>query len=132
DHPPAAGRARMVGSSPTTSDRAADSAAAAFLAGESAEATKDCGHAAFRGEVGGFCCPVPPEPRLSLMQRQRAPHYHWHLSYGPITAEPCRAKSVSLPRVSSLCRPHAASNWQWWRRRALPPGPLRLFHAPFI
>ena len=56
-------------------------------------------------KVGGFCCPVPPEPRLSLMQRQRAPHYHWHLSYGPITAEPCRAKSVSLPRVSSLCRP---------------------------
>ena len=32
-----------------------------------------------RREVGGFCCPVPPEPRLSLMQRQRAPHCHWHL-----------------------------------------------------
>ena len=31
------------------------------------------------GEMGGFCCPVPPEPRLSLMQRQRAPHCHWHL-----------------------------------------------------
>ena len=58
-------------------------------------------------EVGGFCCPVPPEPRLSLMQRQRAPLCcHWHLSYGPITAEPCRAKDTSLPRVSSLCRPH--------------------------
>ena len=28
---------------------------------------------------GGFCCPVPPEPRLSLMQRRRAPHYRWHL-----------------------------------------------------
>ncbi len=25
------------------------------------------------GQVGGFCCPGPPEPRLSLMQRQRAP-----------------------------------------------------------
>src|SRR4051812_13170199 len=59
------------------------------------------------GAVGGFCCPVPPEPRLSLMQRQRAPHdCHWHLSYGPITAEPCRAKDASLPRVSSLFRPH--------------------------
>jgi len=33
-----------------------------------------------RSKVGGFCCPVPPEPRLSLMQRQRAPHdCHWHL-----------------------------------------------------
>src|ERR1700722_1293123 len=63
-------------------------------------------------EVGGFCCPVPPEPRLSLMQRQRAPDYHWHLSYGPITAEPCRAKSESLPRVSSLCRPRLGLSGQ--------------------
>jgi hypothetical protein len=29
--------------------------------------------------------------------------------------------------VSSLFRP-----LKWWRRRALPPGPQRLFHTPFI
>ena len=29
--------------------------------------------------------------------------------------------------MSSLFRPP-----KWWRRRALPPGPQRLFHAPFI
>ena len=83
-------------------------------------------------KVGGFCCPVPPEPRLSLMQRQRAPHCHWHLWISPITAVPCRAKGGSLPRVSSLFRPHMAPKGRWWRRRALPPGPQRLFHEPFI
>jgi len=57
--------------------------------------------------MGGFCCPVPPEPRLPFMQRQRAPHCRWHLSNGPITAEPCRAKDASLPRVSSLFRPQS-------------------------
>ena len=68
-----------------------------------------------REKVGGFCCPVPPEPRLSLMQRQRAPHCHWHLWISPITAVQCRAKGRSLPRVSSLFRPH------WVAKRTNPP-----------
>ena len=41
------------------------------------------------------------------MRRQRAPRCRWHLCVGPITAEPCRAKDASLPRVSSLFRPRA-------------------------
>src|SRR5580692_4163181 len=34
-------------------------------------------------------------------------------------------------RVEPLSPPQCPSG-KWWRRRALPPGPLRLFHAPFI
>ena len=59
---------------------------------------------------------------------------------GPVTAEPCRAKTMSLPRASILFRPRgrpvAVSIGRpaciWWRRRVLPPGPLRLFHKAFI
>src|SRR5690606_4567466 len=32
--------------------------------------------------VGGFCCPVPPEPRLLLMQQQRVRRYRSHLEIG--------------------------------------------------
>src|SRR6185437_853846 len=42
-----------------------------------------------------------------------------------------------LLRASILIRPpKLPPRWTayrfWWRRRVLPPGPLRLFHAPFI
>ena len=60
-------------------------------------------------KVGGFCCPVPPEPRLRPLFRQRAASVtvlSLALVNGPITAEPCRAKTVSLPRASILFRPH--------------------------
>src|SRR3954469_3146594 len=94
------------------------------------QATEDWGHAAFRGEVGGFCCPVPPEPRLSLMQRQRAPHCHWHLWVSPITAVQCRAKGESLPRVSSLFRPHwpakPVASWEMVEAPGTAPGSTTL------
>src|SRR4051812_9167234 len=55
---------------------------------------------------------------------------------GPITAEPCRAKTASLLRTSILFRPHRygprGPKERWWRRRVPPPGPLRLFHEAFI
>src|SRR3546814_697871 len=56
--------------------------------------------------VGGFCCPVPPEPRLLLMQQQRVRRYRSHLENGPMTVVPCRAKTTPLPRASILFRPH--------------------------
>ncbi|SVB76909.1 uncharacterized protein METZ01_LOCUS229763, partial [marine metagenome] len=37
-----------------------------------------------------------------------------------------------LPRTSILFRPHRFLRINWWRRRALPPGPLRLFYKTFI
>ena len=57
---------------------------------------------------------------------------------GPVTAVPCRAKTIPLPRASSLFRPPRSPRtglpvWGiWWRRRVLPPGPLRLFRTAFI
>ena len=71
--------------------------------------------------VGGFCCPVPPEPRLGLRraqdlkcgcqtavrQRGEPPQScHSQLCNGPITAVPYRAKTAPLPRASILFRPH--------------------------
>src|SRR5882672_4567313 len=57
-------------------------------------------------KLGGFCCPVPPGPRLPNNVRQRVPYgYRWHLVIGPITAVPCRAKTMPLPRASILFRP---------------------------
>ena len=33
-----------------------------------------------QGKLGGFCCPVPPGPRLPNQVRQREPYgYRWHL-----------------------------------------------------
>jgi len=47
---------------------------------------------------------------------------------------------MSLPRASILFRPRRQAGRRiarrpagiWWRRRVLPPGPLRLFHKAFI
>ena len=88
-------------------------------------------------EVGGFCCPAPPGPRLPKLVKQRGrPCYRSHLEIDPITAVSCRAKTLPLPRASILVRPHETpprrDGGDWWRRRALPPGPLRLFRTPFI
>src|SRR5712672_644402 len=59
---------------------------------------------------------------------------------GPITAEPCRAKTRPLRPSSNLFRPrpnpaHILSwhkSWLGWRRRVLPPGPKGLLRRPFI
>ena len=57
--------------------------------------------------VGGFCCPVPPEPRLAVFRQRRRMQrcYRSHLRYSPMTAVQCRAKDGSLPHMSSLFRP---------------------------
>ena len=39
---------------------------------------------------------------------------------------------IFTARVEPVSPPCLALLPRWWRRRALPPGPLRLFHAPFI
>ena len=46
--------------------------------------------------------------------------------FGPITAEPCRAKARPLRPRRSYFAP------VWWRRRVLPPGPMGLLRRPFI
>src|SRR5580693_4065538 len=46
--------------------------------------------------------------------------------FGPITAEPCRAKARPLRPRRSYFDPI------WWSRRVPPPGPKGLFRRPFI
>src|SRR5580704_12437060 len=68
-------------------------------------------------EVGGFCCPVPPEPRVALGFhsrwgiRPRVPHvpcYRWHVRFGPISAVPCRATAhIFTTRVDPNSPPKA-------------------------
>src|SRR5208282_274011 len=41
-------------------------------------------------------------------------------------------KWVFTTRVEPVSPPRPGQPGNWWRRRALPPGPQRLFHAPFI
>jgi hypothetical protein len=72
--------------------------------------------------------------RSRQLQKERC---RSHLCFGPITAEPCRAKTTPLPHTSILFRPHIRRQkilpvFWWWRRRVLPPGPFCLFHAAFI
>lgn len=72
----------------------------------------------------------------ALRQQQQPEHCcHLQLLNGPISVVPCRTKTLPLPHASILVRPHKnrATSWYiWWRRRALPPGPLCLFHNAFI
>src|SRR5690606_15925255 len=56
-------------------------------------------------EMGGFCCPAPPGPRLPSVRQRVQRSYRWHLGFGPITAVPCRAKAGPLLRTSILVRP---------------------------
>ena len=64
-----------------------------------------------RNRWGGFCCPVlPPNRAYRLCSNSE----HLRVIVGtckvsPMTAEQYRAKSRSLPCVSSLFRPHSAS-----------------------
>ena len=60
------------------------------------------------GRVGGFCCQVPPEPRCSLCGYSKCLVIIGICAFGPITAVPCRAKAMSLPRASILYRPQRA------------------------
>src|ERR1700752_2903156 len=108
--------------------------------------------------------PGASEPRLTLLRRQgfrsvfqaalrgqsnRSIVVVGNYEFGPITAEPCRAKTrplrprrsyfapvsgepmtengdLSVVRRSVVCPPN------WWRRRVLPPGPIGLLRRPFI
>jgi hypothetical protein len=110
--------------------------------------------------------PGASEPRLRLLRPQdfrsvfqAALRGQGHRSivvvcnyeFGPITAEPCRAKVRPLRPRRSCFAPFSAIRHQqsasqgldpitdpcflipeWWRRRVLPPGPIGLFRRPFI
>src|SRR5215831_4056249 len=54
--------------------------------------------------------------------------------FGPITAEPCRAKARPLRPRRSCFAPAGAQRTTGlgWRRRVLPPGPKGLLRRPFI
>src|SRR5262249_34893269 len=90
---------------------------------------------------GGFCCQVPPNPAWRSLTRQgfksvfqtalrslgnRSIVVVGNYEFGPITAEPCRAKARPLRPRRSYFAP------VWWRRRVLPPGPMGLLRRPFI
>src|SRR5262245_34906494 len=115
---------------------------------------------------GGFCCQVPPNPACRSLTRQdfrsvfqtalrslgnRSIVVVGNYEFGPITAEPCRAKARPLrPRRSYFAptgaalqsalssrptppqREIAQEEPHRWRRRVLPPGPIGLLRRPFI
>src|SRR5262245_8044075 len=113
---------------------------------------------------GGFCCQVPPNPACRSLTRQgfrsvfqtalrslgnRSIVVVGNYEFGPITAEPCRAKARPLrPRRSYFAPTDAAFQHAFlstrlgrepfaggphrWRRRVLPPGPIGLLRRPFI
>src|SRR5262249_25128125 len=101
----------------------------------------------------GLLLPGAPEPRLPLLRRQdfrsvfqtalrglsnRSIVVVGNYESGPITAEPCRAKTRPLrPRRSRFAPPEARPQpgtraGLGWRRRVLPPGPKGLLRRPFI
>ena len=61
-----------------------------------------CNH---ESQVGSFCCPVLPKPRLPIRQRvRRQSRYHWHLS---IAVRPLAVISGQpLSCTSILFQPH--------------------------
>ena len=115
------------------------------------------GRAPVKGS-GGFCCQVPPDPACRSLTRQgfssvfqtalrslgnRSIVVVGNYEFGPITAEPCRAKARPLrPRRSYFAPADTAAKaplafktrepLHWWRRRVLPPGPIGLLRRPFI
>ena len=98
---------------------------------------------------GGFCCQVPPNPACRSLTRQgfssvfqtalrglgnRSIVVVGNYEFGPITAEPCRAKARPLRPRRSYFAPaetHCHDGLRW-RRRVLPPGPIGLLRRPFI
>src|SRR5215472_469377 len=109
--------------------------------------------------------PGASEPRLTLLRRQgfrsvfqaalrgqsnRSIVVVGNYEFGPITAEPCRAKARPLRPRRSYFAPVSGIRYQqsaikngrpdalllipdpWWRRRVLPPGPKGLLRRPFI
>src|SRR5690348_4301349 len=79
----------------------------------------------------------PPEPRLRpLFRRQQRVQrrYRWHLCvalYGGTLPGKNRAFTTLVDPVSPPST-RSTSGGEWWRRRVLPPGPIRLCHAAFI
>lgn len=99
---------------------------------------------------GGFCCQVPPDPALPCEAEGtwncRSPHWLGSESnlttvvvgsyeFGPSRRYHAGRKSSSFSGcrswIAPVGRPRGRSG-NWWRRRALPPGPTRLLHEPFI
>src|SRR5262245_44114530 len=92
---------------------------------------------------GGFCCQVPPNPACRSLTRQgfrsvfqtalrglgnRSIVVVGNYEFGPITAEPCRAKARPLrPRRSYFAPTEAryrlaASRWAWVEAPGTAPG----------
>src|SRR5215212_8708284 len=61
--------------------------------------------AELRAGNGGLLLPGAPRTALIAYAATASASLSLALLNGPITAEPCRAKDGSLPRVSSLFRP---------------------------
>ena len=60
--------------------------------------------------MGGFCCKVPPEPRVALSGYCKCLVIIGIYRFGPITAVPCREKTTPLPRTSILFHPHKTTH----------------------
>ena len=101
----------------------------------------------------GLLLPGAPEPRLTLLRRQgfrsvfqtalrglsnRSIVVVGNYESGPISAEPCRAKTRPLrPRRSYFAPAETRKVTEflggfWWRRRVPPPGPNGLLRRQFI
>ena len=84
-------------------------------------------------EVGGLL--LPGAPRTALIAY--AATASAMLSLAPVIRPdnggtmPSK-RWVFTARVEPISPPHPGHQGNWWRRRVPPPGPQRLFHAPFI
>ncbi len=88
-------------------------------------------------EIGGFCCPVPPGPRLpklglgsdaGVAREVVVGVYSLWPDNGGTTPNASQAFTTYVDPGSPPRFRWLAPEGNWWRRRVLPPGPFRLFH----
>lgn len=102
--------------------------------------------------MGGFCCQVPPEPRLTVQTARALKVDHLTALSGEASlsivvvgnykvwsgnggAPPSESHCLYYARRSCFAPMNSlfsVEGGNWWRRRALPPGPQRLFRNAFI